>query len=151
MNTAESNKSTSSNDCNKKKGHIDIYTIVGLIIIGVFLVPIIAYGSYLKITTEGRCNVQELAHLKDYEMMPYEYAPYHGGRVQTRYDVIASYTYSVDGSDYTIYLTTSYGENSEPISTIPVKYNKDNPAECVFNASGFYGTYREDFWTYKKD
>lgn len=66
----------------------------------------------------------------DYKETPYDYAPYHGGRVVTKYDCHYTFEYTVDGNPY--YIDFVIGTRSTSMS-LDVRYNPANPADAYFD------------------
>ena len=101
-------------------------------------------GAIVLIITAVCGHVCKFNMLKDYEdntamltdasETSYLYAPYHGGKVQTRYEYFLTYTYIVDGEEYTIKVkrNTSY----KP-ADIKLKYNPENPYEIFIDKDAF--------------
>lgn len=72
----------------------------------------------------------------------YLYAPYHGGRVQTRYNYYYTYEYIVDDKPYYLNIKSVVKIDT---SDVTVRYSKDNPEDVYFDKNDLYAN-PEEVW-----
>lgn len=102
----------------------------GIALVGIaFLIGIFLLGFGIKNTLELNKKTENYAvtegYLSDYELRE------SGSSTDRRYSYYLTYSYVVDGREYTV--TTDYGSGSVPEigSTKEIKYNPQNPEEAV--------------------
>lgn len=65
----------------------------------------------------------------------YAYAPYHGGRVTSRYNYYYTYEYIVDDKPYRLNIRSVVKIDTLDVA---VRYSKDNPEDVYLNKSDLY-------------
>lgn len=102
----------------------------GIALVGIaFLIGILLLGFGIKNTYELKKETENYAvtegYLSDYELRE------SGSSTDRSYSYYLTYSYVVDGCEYTV--TTDYGSGSVPEigSTKEIKYNPQNPEEAV--------------------
>lgn len=110
------------------------------------LVGLCIYGAHLGDSARERCSSTTDAKLVDCEVEEYLYAPYHGGRVTTRYTTYGSYMFAVGENE--IYIPISK-DGKEPFpETIQIKYNPDVPTEFFYDTTDIGILLGKDKWIY---
>ena len=112
-----------------------------LILIGLCLL-----GAHLGGSARERCSVTVDAELVSCNVEEYLYAPYHGGRVTTRYTTYGVYSFTVGETEISIPI--SRGDRSPFPETIKVKYNPDNPTEFFYDTTDIGILLGKDKWIY---
>lgn len=93
-----------------------------------------------------RCSAETQACLVDENIEEYLYAPYHGGRVVTRYNTHLTYVVDFGSVSYSIKLSMP-GKKVAPI-TLPVKYNPDDVSEFMYCTEELNYVVGDDEWVY---
>ena len=123
---------------------ISIFAIaIGLIIFIIYT----GYGAIVRHQVEKRCNVETVANLVEDRREVYQYAPFHGGRVEYKDEYFLTYQFNINDTTYSIY-KHSYDPNYP--ESIAIRYNPNDLTEYLYNNNEFiFG--KEDAWVWVKD
>lgn len=94
----------------------------------------------------ARCSAETQACLVDENIEEYLYAPYHGGRVVTRYNTHLTYVVDFGLVSYSIKLSMP-GKKVAPL-TLPVKYNPDDVSEFMYCTEELNYIVGDNEWVY---
>ena len=94
----------------------------------------------------ARCSAETQAYLVDENIEEYLYAPYHGGRVSTRYNTHLTYVVDFGSVSYSIKLSMP-GKKVATI-TLPVKYNPEDVSEFMYCTEELNYIVGDNEWIY---
>lgn len=116
---------------------------------GALFVVLITVATNLKYNaTVDSCTGSATAYLVNEYVDEYLYAPYHGGRVTTKYTTHLKY--NVDIEDITYSFSLQLSGKRKTVEYLPVKYNPSNPSEFFYYVAELSATEFDREWMYHK-
>ena len=123
-----------------------IKSVIGVLFIIVTGVWFIAFDVKQN-NVWDKCTSETEAYLVDEYIEEYLYAPYHGGKVQTRYNTHLTYRVDFRTESYTIPISRP-GKKVAAL-TLPVKFNPDDNSMFFYNTTELdYIVGDDDEWIY---
>ena len=113
-----------------------------------FVALIIFINASRYDATVDRCTGSAAAYLVSEYVDEYLYAPYHGGRVTTKYTTHLKY--SVDIEDKTYSFSLKIPGLRKTVEYLPVKYNPSNPSEFFYCTTELDYAVTDEEWIYYK-
>ena len=129
--------------------HKSIAVNVICVAAGALFVALIVLATVLRYNaTVDRCTGSTTAYLVSEYVDEYLYAPYHGGRVTTKYTTHLKY--SVDIEDKTYSFSLKIPGLRKTVEYLPVKYNPSNPSEFFYCTTELDYAVADEEWIYYK-
>lgn len=125
-----------------------VVNIIG-VAAGILFAVLIVVATNLKYNaTVDSCTGSATAYLVNEYVDEYLYAPYHGGRVTTKYTTHLKYDVDIEGITYSFSLQLS--GKRKTVEYLPVKYNPSDPSEFFYYVAELSTTEFDREWMYHK-